>query len=69
MGRGFSPFRRDVVFAPDAREAPITPLKERLSIIAGNPNWGMLFRRGLLEIPEADARLIAEAMGIEVSSA
>ena len=64
MAPGFTPWRRDVVYAPDAREAPIAPLRERLSFVAGNANWGMVFRRGHLEIPEADALLIAEAMGI-----
>ena len=62
------PLRRDVVFEPAAREAPIAPLKAQLSITAGNPRWGMAFRRGHLEVPEADARLIAEAMGFALPS-
>lgn len=66
MTEAFKPWRRDVTFATDAIEAPIAPMKERLSIITDNKNWGMVFRRGHVEITEADAQIIAEAMGIDV---
>lgn len=64
----FRPWRRDVAFERGAREAPIAALKERLSITAGNRSWGMVFRRGHLEITGADARVIAGAMGIDLAS-
>lgn len=63
MGSGFTPWRRNVLW-DDAREAPIAPLLDRLSFTAGRANWGQPFRWGLFEIPEADARIIAEAMGV-----
>lgn len=66
MTPDFKPWRRDVTFETAAQEAPIGPLKEQLSIVAGNANWGMAFRRGHLEIPESDARVIADGMGIEL---
>lgn len=63
MGGGFTPWRRDVVWDA-ASEVPIAPLLDRLSFTAGRQNWGQPFRWGLFEIPEADARSIAEAMGV-----
>lgn len=66
MTETFKPWRRDLAFALDAREAPIAPLKERLSVIAGNTSWGMVLRRGHLEITEADAQIIAEALGVDL---
>jgi EVE domain len=63
MGGGFTPWRRDVMWDL-AREAPIAPMLAQLSFTAGRQNWGQPFRWGLFEIPEADARLIAEAMGV-----
>lgn len=68
MTAEFHPWRRDVAFEPAAHGAPIEPLKARLSIITDNPNWGMVFRRGHLEISEADALVIAESMGIRLAS-
>jgi hypothetical protein len=63
MAGGFMPFRRDVIWDA-AKAAPIAPLKDRLSFTAGRVNWGAPFRWGLFEIPEADAWIIAEAMGV-----
>jgi EVE domain len=68
MGGGFTPFRRDVLW-DEAQEAPIAPLLSRLSFTAGRANWGQPFRWGLFEIPKADARIIAEAMGVAGESA
>jgi hypothetical protein len=62
MGGGFTPFRRDVIW-DDVQEAPIAPLLAVLSFTAGRANWGQPFRWGFFEIPEADARIIAAAMG------
>ena len=61
MGGGFTPFRRDVAWR-QARETPIRPLLDRLEFTAGKPNWGAPFRYGLVEIGEADFRLIDQAM-------
>ena len=60
----FRPWRRAVEFA-GCIEAPIQPLIGQLSFIPDKKRWGFPFRRGLFEIPEADFRLIAEAMRIE----
>jgi hypothetical protein len=62
MGGGFHPFRRDVAWLGMDREAPIQPLLECLDFTAGRRNWGYAFRFGLLEISEADMRVIAVAM-------
>jgi EVE domain len=63
MGEGFTPFRRDVNW--DAvREAPIAPLLPVLSFTAGRVNWGQPFRWGFFEVPETDAQIIANAMGV-----
>ena len=61
MGGGFTPFRRDVAWR-QARETPIRPLLGRLEFTVGKPNWGAPFRYGLVEIGEADFRLIDQAM-------
>lgn len=61
MGGGFTPFRRDVTYAP-AQDAAIRPLLERLEFTRGNASWGYAFRFGLIEISEADFKVIAAAM-------
>lgn len=63
MGIGFTPTRRDVAYST-AREAPIRPMLDDLSFTANQRNWGMKFRRGVLEIPVEDFDLIANAMGM-----
>ena len=60
----FMPWRRDVAYF-EAHEAPIRPLLDSLSFSAGGQNWGMVMRRGLVEITAEDFRLIARAMGAE----
>ena len=60
MFPGFKPFRRDVKFEPSCVEVPIASLKSKLSITQGN--WGMTFRRGHIEVPLDDFRVIAAAM-------
>jgi hypothetical protein len=67
MGSGFTPWRRDVVW-DEAQEAAIVPLLPHLSFTAGQVNWGMPFRWGFFEVPKADARIIAEAMGLDGSA-
>ncbi|MEI8719455.1 EVE domain-containing protein [Mesorhizobium sp. ISC11] len=67
MGAGFTPFRRDVVWAK-AEEAPIKPLLDRLDFTAAKSNWGYQLRFGLFEIGDHDFRVIAEAMGAEMGA-
>ena len=67
MGGGFLPFRADVDWVP-CEEAPIRPLLERLSFIRDPAHWGAAFRFGHLEVPEADFRLIAEALGADLTA-
>jgi len=66
MGGGFEPFRVDVDWLP-CDEAPIRPLLEQLSFIRDPAHWGAAFRFGHLEVPEADFRLIAGAMGADLT--
>lgn len=65
MAKGFQPYRRDVDWAQSV-EAPIRPLLGKLQFTAGKPNWGYQLRFGLFPISEADFRLIAQAMAVEL---
>ncbi len=67
MSEDFSPFRRNVDWFA-AHETPIQPLLPELELTAGNPNWGYQLRRGLLPLTEHDMDLIAQAMGVYVTS-
>lgn len=59
----FHPFRRDVQwFASDTY--PIKPLLNQLEFSKGRANWAYPLRFGLVEISEADMRLIAQAMQV-----
>jgi len=64
MGGGFVPFRRNVEFLP-AKDISILPLINALSFIKDKTHWGAPFRFGILQIPEADFRLIAEKMVVD----
>ncbi|HYE01314.1 MAG TPA: EVE domain-containing protein [Alphaproteobacteria bacterium] len=68
MGGGFVPWRRDIDFLP-AREAPIRPLIDALGFLPDKRRWGYPFRFGHLEVPAADFRLIAAAMGVALPDA
>ena len=57
----FRPWRRRVSYVT-AIEAPIRPLLDELSFTKGRASWGYVFRYGLVEITEADFKLIAKAM-------
>lgn len=61
MGGGFCPTRRDVDWLP-SHPAPIAPLLQQLAFSAGRSNWGYQLRFGLLEVSQADAQLIGQAM-------
>jgi EVE domain len=67
MGGGFVPFRRRVRYFA-AREVPLEAVKVRLQLCA-SPSWSMALRRGHLRLSDADARIIATAMGARVPSA
>ena len=59
----FSPTRRDVTYFK-AQAAPIKPLLGELSFIHPGTNWGLPFRRGLIEVSERDMRVVANAMQV-----
>lgn len=61
------PYRIDIDFFT-AREVPIRPLIGQLAFIEDKTHWGFPFRSGYVNIPEADFRLIAEAMGVNFAS-
>lgn len=65
MGGGFVPFRKNVDWAA-AREVPVATLAGLLDFTA-MPNWGYQLRFGLCPLSERDFRLIAEAMGADVT--
>lgn len=62
MSPDFAPYRCDVKFQK-CPEVPINNLKSELELTQGN--YGMLFRRGFLELSEQDFSLIAETMGAD----
>lgn len=62
----FHPFRHKINYRTEAKEAYIKPLLPSLSFSRNTPNWGMVMRRGLVEITAEDLALIAEAMGVTI---
>jgi len=65
MSADFHPWRRRVKF-DQCVETPIQPLIESLDFIRNKKSWGVVFRRGLFEIPEADFATIAAACGVRI---
>ena len=59
----FKPWRRKMDFLP-SQEAAVQPLIENLDFIRNKKVWGVMFRRGLIEIGEADFKRIASAMSV-----
>jgi EVE domain len=57
----FHPWRRRVRYQP-AREVPARVLLDDLEIVPEPRRWGMVVRRGLVEIGRGDFELIARAM-------
>lgn len=57
----FHPWRRRIDFHP-VTPVPIRPLLGDLSFIPDPSKWGMVFRRGLFEIPRVDYELITGRM-------
>lgn len=60
-----APWRRRVEYLEGTVDAPIAPLLGELELTRGTPNWGMLMRRGLLPLSDADFAAIARAMGAD----
>lgn len=65
MSADFQPWRRRVKF-DECVEAPVQPLIDSLDFIRNKKSWGVVFRRGLFEIPEADFAKIAAACGVSI---
>jgi hypothetical protein len=65
MSHDFIPFRRDINFVP-CKEISILPLIEKLDFIQDKRSWGFPFRRGCFSISEADFKVIASLMSLEV---
>ncbi|MGG7466395.1 MULTISPECIES: EVE domain-containing protein [unclassified Plantibacter] len=61
-GQDWKPWRRRVDYFPDAREAPIRPLRSLLDFTSLDPNWGYQLRRGLIELSRHDFDLIRNEM-------
>ncbi|RMC32391.1 EVE domain-containing protein [Paracoccus alkanivorans] len=59
MNGGVMGFRRDIDWL-DATETPLAELTKQLDFTRGS--WGMLARRGLFEITDADRRVIRAAL-------
>ena len=55
------PWRRRVEYL-DSEEASILPLVAELSFITDKANWGAALKGGFIEIGDADATRIAQAM-------
>ena len=64
ISQDFKPYRCDVKFYQNFKDVHISKVKSQLSITQGN--YGMLFRRGHLEMPESDFIIIANSMGISL---
>jgi hypothetical protein len=58
---GFRPWRRRVRYRP-GREVPAMEVLDHLDVVPDRRRWGMVLRRGLVEISDADFGRIAEAM-------
>jgi len=59
----FRPWRRAVRFDSAAVAAPIAPLLDALELTRGTSNWGLVMRRGQVEISQHDFDAIAREMG------
>ena len=60
---GRQPWRRRVDYDTAAKATSITPLLDVLELTRGNKNWGLIMRRGQVEISEHDFGVIAGQMG------
>jgi hypothetical protein len=62
-GRDFRPWRRKVDYVMDVTAAPIAPLLDVLELTRGNRNWGLVMRRGHVQLTKHDFDVIADSMG------
>ena len=62
-GSDFRPWRRRVDYVMDAAPAPITPLLDVLELTRGTRNWGLVIRRGHVQLTKHDFDAIAGSMG------
>lgn len=60
-GGCFQPWRRSVSYRTDANETALDELRDELDLTS-SPNWGMILRRGLIELTAHDHAVIAKAM-------
>jgi hypothetical protein len=62
----FKPFRRNVEFSSSVRRVEIKKIFDELEFLraVGPKRWGMVFRRGLVEITEKDYEVIIRHMGM-----
>lgn len=63
-GGCFRPWRRSVSYRRGVREIPIDTLRDHLDLTSV-PHWGMVLRRGLVELSAHDYALIARTMARE----
>ncbi|MCX4092327.1 EVE domain-containing protein [Nocardia sp. alder85J] len=61
QGGGFCPWRRSVTYQEAAQDVPIDRLRGELELTA-TPNWGIVLRRGLVELTAHDYAAISRAM-------
>ncbi len=57
----FRPWRRAVIYREDAREVPVDALRGELDLTSVH-NWGVVLRRGLVELSTHDFEVISRAM-------
>ena len=60
-GAGFHPWRRRVRYEP-VRELPAAEVLDELELVPERRSWGVIVRRGLVEIGRADFERIARRM-------
>ncbi|WP_280390620.1 EVE domain-containing protein [Nocardia brasiliensis] len=63
-GGCFQPWRRSISYRVDAKETAIDDLRGELDLTS-TPNWGMVLRRGLIELCAHHHAVIARAMTSE----
>ncbi|WP_067817689.1 EVE domain-containing protein [Nocardia inohanensis] len=61
QGGCFRPWRRAVTYDRTARQVRIDELRDELDLTAV-PNWGIVLRRGLVELTAHDFEVISRAM-------
>ncbi|MGV9679653.1 EVE domain-containing protein [Nocardia sp. NPDC003482] len=61
QGGCFRPWRRSVSYQVGAQEVPIDALRADLDLTS-TPNWGIVLRRGVVELSEHDYGTISRAM-------